>query len=348
MFVRDSWYVAGWSEQIGREPVGYIMLNEPVVLFRKKDSTPVALEDRCAHRRLPLSKGKVVGDHIECGYHGLVYGDTGACIHVPGQSPVPPYLKVRTHPVLDRHGCIWVWMGDPTRADPTAIPDLSSGHLGWGDKQRLHVKCHYQLISDNLGDLSHLAYVHAANVGNTALAEHGEIETTVSDNQVVIARWTLGRPPPPTYREVAGFNAPIDRWQISHFFAPSFFRLTFGAASAGRGRDALNHPNRWGFCIWQWSTPETERTSHYYWAGAPNFGPERDTRGAALYFPQQRIVVGEDIAIFEAQQTAIDLDPDAPVGRIMADAAVIAARDMVTRLVAAEKRKCDEHSRPNP
>ena len=166
MFLKNYWYVAAWDHEVGREPMGYIFLNEPVVLFRKQDGTPVALEDRCAHRRLQLSKGYLLNDTLVCGYHGLAYNAEGACMHVPGQEDVPRWARVRSYPVVERYKCIWIWMGDRERADEASIPDLSPADKpGWGDRNRLHVQCHYQLVSDNLGDLSHLAYVHSSNVG---------------------------------------------------------------------------------------------------------------------------------------------------------------------------------------
>jgi vanillate O-demethylase monooxygenase subunit len=338
MFLRNYWYVAAFDHEVGRNPAGYILLNEPVVLFRKRDGAPVALEDRCAHRRMPLSKGQVLGDRLVCGYHGLTYDCEGTCIHVPGQRQVPPF-KLKTYPVVERHKCIWIWMGDRARVDESLIPDFNwSTDPGWGDRERLRVDCHYQLISDNLGDLSHLAYVHSKNVGSTALAEFGEVETVVRGENVVVSRWTLNKPPPPAYVEAGGFTTNIDRWQISDFSPPSNFKLNFGAAPAGNGgREGREHRNRWGFKVNQWTTPETEKTTHYFWAIAPDFGPNRDTSTAPSYFKIQHAVVAEDVAIFEAQQRIIDLDPGAPIGIIDADSGVVAARQMVAQLLAKER-----------
>ena len=91
MFMRNCWYVAAWDDEIGGEtPLGRTLLGEPVVLFRAADGTAAALEDRCCHRHLPLSLGKVVGDNLQCGYHGLEFDTSGDCVLVPGQTQVPP------------------------------------------------------------------------------------------------------------------------------------------------------------------------------------------------------------------------------------------------------------------
>ena len=90
MFLRNAWYVAAWSGEVADAPLARTLLGEPVVLFRVEDGAPVALQDRCCHRQLPLSMGKVVGSEIQCGYHGLRFDAEGRCNHVPGQSAVPP------------------------------------------------------------------------------------------------------------------------------------------------------------------------------------------------------------------------------------------------------------------
>jgi len=83
MFLRNYWYVAAYDHEIGRCPLGRIILGEPIVFYRLEDGTPVALEDRCAHRHLPLSMGTLVGDVLQCHYHGLRYDKTGTCVRVP-------------------------------------------------------------------------------------------------------------------------------------------------------------------------------------------------------------------------------------------------------------------------
>ena len=132
MFLRNIWYCAAESKELGSEPLGRVFLNEPVALYRKADGAPVAFEDRCCHRRAPLSKGKVEGDALRCGYHGFLYDATGACIWTPGQTNVPPNASVRTYPLCERHGYIWIWMGAPARADvppaaATPFPTLLRG-----------------------------------------------------------------------------------------------------------------------------------------------------------------------------------------------------------------------------
>src|SRR5258708_1540613 len=124
MFLRNYWSVAAYDHEIGRRPLGRIILGEPIVFYRLEAGTPVALEDRCAHRHLPLSMGTLVGDVLQCHYHGLRYDKTGTCVRVPGQDTIPRSARVKSYPVVERYHWLWLWIGDPALADPHKIPDF--------------------------------------------------------------------------------------------------------------------------------------------------------------------------------------------------------------------------------
>ena len=104
MFLRNYWYVAASIPEIGRKPLRRIIMNEPVVFYRTEDGTPIALEDRCPHRRLPLSMGRLIeNDVLQCHYHGLRFDRTGACVRVPGQDMIPATARVKSYPVVERY-----------------------------------------------------------------------------------------------------------------------------------------------------------------------------------------------------------------------------------------------------
>src|SRR5277367_3309708 len=124
VFLRDHWYAAGFPDEVSRSLLDRKFIGEDVLLYRREDGSPVALDNRCAHRRLPLSLGRLVGDTVECGYHGLCYDANGVCIKIPGQTTVPD-VRLRTYPLVERHNYLWIWMGDPARADLDLIPDFS-------------------------------------------------------------------------------------------------------------------------------------------------------------------------------------------------------------------------------
>ena len=121
MYLRNSWYVAAWDHEVGAGLFPVRMLGEAIVLFRNTKGKVVALEDACPHRKLPLSMGRIKGDTVECGYHGLTFDSTGACTRVPGVEKIPHVACVRSYPVEERYGLLWVWMGEAAKADPTLI-----------------------------------------------------------------------------------------------------------------------------------------------------------------------------------------------------------------------------------
>src|SRR6185503_11457274 len=132
MFVRNAWYIGAAREELGSEPLGRLMLEDPIVIYRKADGAPVAMEDRCCHRRAPLSKGKVEGDQLRCGYHGFLHDSEGKCVWVPGTDRIPSGARVKGYPTVETHKWIWIWMGDPAKADPALVPDFRHTDMpGW-------------------------------------------------------------------------------------------------------------------------------------------------------------------------------------------------------------------------
>src|SRR5271156_4921817 len=113
MWVRNAWYVAAWSHELGAEQIlARTICNEPVVLYRKSDGTVAVLEDRCCHRFAPLSMGRREGDDLRCMYHGLKFAADGRCVEIPGQALIPPKAAVRSYPVAERGNWIWLWLGE--------------------------------------------------------------------------------------------------------------------------------------------------------------------------------------------------------------------------------------------
>lgn len=348
MFLRNRWYVAAWSHDVGTVPLARVMLGEPIVLYRTRDGAVIALEDRCPHRNLPLSAGRRIDDTIECGYHGLVFDHTGRCTHVPGQTEVPRWAAVRSYPVAERNRWVFVWFGDPAQADPALLPDH---HVHLTDPSWRAVigqsrpQCGYRLILDNLLDLSHLTYVHGSTTGNRALAEQATIDTEVEGDRVRVTRWMEDIPPAPAFQDYGGYDSNIDRWQVSLYMPPSYIYIVNGSDVAGRGLpapDRYDRHGKWGFKVYHMLTPETAVTTHQFWAVAAHVDwvpPAKfDT-----FAQQMRDVIVEDLLIYEAQQRAIDLDAGAidrdanPRGAIPADKGLLEMRRIIRRLHAREQ-----------
>ena len=166
--VRNCWYVAAWSTELpGEALISRTILGELIMLYRAGDGAVVGMEDRCCHRLAPLSLGERDGDAIRCMYHGFKFDRSGRCIEIPGQDMIPPKARVKTYPVLERGGWIWIWMGDATRADAALLPQaIGPDNPEWNMRySQLDYEANYQLINDNLTDFSHLAYVHRNSFG---------------------------------------------------------------------------------------------------------------------------------------------------------------------------------------
>jgi phenylpropionate dioxygenase-like ring-hydroxylating dioxygenase large terminal subunit len=302
-----------------------VLLDEPVVLFRKENGEAVALEDRCCHRHLPLSMGKVEGDELRCGYHGLKFDAAGRCVEIPGQQSIPPQARVRAYPLVERYRWLWIWMGDPAYADPSLIPNWWwADHPQWAFTQpeQIHVKCNYQLVSDNVLDVTHLAYVHASSIGASSITEFpASVER--EERLVRLTRWIRDRPPPPLYRKAGGFPGNVDRWQIVEHQPPCFSVNFAGCKDAERRIDlmALSAP-----------TPETARTTHYFFGFVRNFGLD-DAETEAICSRDMVRVFREDIPVLEGQQRMLELKPGAPTVDIKVDAAPLAARRMLQAML---------------
>jgi vanillate O-demethylase monooxygenase subunit len=342
--------VAAWSEDVGDAPLARTILGEMLVIYRLADGTPVALEDRCPHRNLPLSEGNRLGDRLQCAYHGLEFEPDGTCCHVPGQDQVPPWAKVRAYPVVERSSWVFVWMGDAAAADPAKVPDYHwriddpEWHFATGQKL---VNAGYRLVLDNLLDLSHLSYVHASTTGNDAVAESAEIFTEVEDDFVRVTRWMEDIPPAPAFVYYTGKNDPIDRWQVSQYIVPSYIDINNGSTAAGEGLPQELRPaerGRWGFVVHHAMTPETETTTHQFWAvGGEKRLIDEDKR--STFDEAMDGVIIEDLVVYEAQQRAIDLDPDAigrdanPKGTLPIDEGLLAMRRIIRRLYGDEQKR---------
>lgn len=353
MFLRNSWYVAAWGEEIGRmKMLRRILLGEPVVFYRKTDGKPVALEDRCCHRHAPLSSGRVRGDNLECGYHGFTYDPSGACVRIPTQKTVPPNARVRSYPVLERHRLVWIWMGEPALADDRLIEDFHwLDDPAWRHRgERLELKGNYLLLVENLCDLTHLPFVHASSLAATAIApEQGIIETRREGNAVIVERWSENVLVSSYFRAIAGFprDALVDRWMHLVFTPPAFVRLDIGAALAGTGARAGDRSKGVTTRNLNAITPETGNTTHYFWAQAQNFGID-DPSIAELDFRMTHGAFLEDLKMIAGQQANTELDPDVPRVNVATDTGGVQARRVVEALIAAEHGGAPRRLEPVP
>jgi phenylpropionate dioxygenase-like ring-hydroxylating dioxygenase large terminal subunit len=338
MFLRNAWYAATWSHELKERPIGRTMLNDKIVLFRSTSGQPAALEDCCCHRAAPLSKGEVAGEYLVCGYHGLKYDVNGQCVEIPVQAHVPRGAKVRSYPVHEKWNVVWIWMGDPAKADTSSIPDMY-----WLDDPNwtptpgyLHLKCNYLFIVDNLLDITHITYVHK----NTLSGDPREAAVLPKPERlpdgVRVGRWMIDFNPPPLFAKAGNFEGKVDRWQFSTWKPPSIIYLDIGCAKTGTG--APEGDRSQGISIWSSHliTPETETSSHYMFCYARNFGVG-DQEMSKLLYEGSRAAFLEDVAMLEAVQVNRHEGSLEGLIDIGTDTAHLQARRLLNNMISAEQ-----------
>lgn len=341
-FPLNSWYASAWSAELGRELQPRTICNIPMVQYRRLDGAPVVLEDACWHRLLPLSMGKLEGDDVECGYHGLVFNASGKCIHMPdGQEP-PPRACVRTFPVIERHGLIWIWPGDAALADADKVPDLHwADHPDWAcEGSMLEFECDYRLVVDNLLDLTHEAYVHTASIGHKAITT-APFSVSKGDRHVSVERWMNGVDAPPFLakqlllaRELSSVPK-VDRWQLIRFEAPSTIVIDVGVAPVGTG--ALEGDRSSGISgrVINAITPSTAGKTYYFFAYARDFLIHDPELTAELKASNIKIF-SEDKEILERQQESMNLLAGRRLVDLKIDRGSVHARQLIKSMLNLE------------
>jgi phenylpropionate dioxygenase-like ring-hydroxylating dioxygenase large terminal subunit len=310
-FATNQWYVAAYSHEVGENLLGRIVLGEPIVLYRTGAGEPVALADRCVHRRYPLSLSRRDGDAIVCGYHGFTYEPGGACVYVPGQQRIPRTAKVRPYAVVEQDSFVWVWIGDRERADPATVPRAPwLADAGWTTVSGMEtVPARYALLVDNLLDLSHETYLHAGHIGTPEVAAT-PITTEVDDvaGIVYVNRRMKDVECPPFYARSTGIDGHIDRWQDIEYHPPCLYLLHSRIAPTGvepgpDGNDSGAYHVKVVYAI----TPETERSTHLMWAVARDFA-RRDEEVSAFLRQSNHTVVMQDVAALTELERVVAAD----------------------------------------
>lgn len=350
-FLRNTWYVAMWAEGLAAGTlVPRTLLNEPIVFFRDAAGVAHGLADSCPHRFAPLHRGtlseQVGATRLHCAYHGLAFSADGACIHNPHGKL--PKAGVRSYPMVERHSLLWIWMGDPARADaglipdfPMLDPDATDGGSPVQISQRDHLlmKASWDLITDNLLDLSHVSFLHEGILGNTDTVA-AEIDVD-RDGDRVTARRLMANVTVPglfdlLYRRDGG---RVDLWNDMRWDAPGCMRNDAGVTEPGGSR-----ADGTGIFGTHFLTPETEATTWYHFAAVrqkpiPAPAEIADDLRAQLSELRRIAFAEQDAPMIEAQQTRRDAAAAAGEKPMLLaiDKGPAAYRQVMDRLIAAEK-----------
>ncbi len=328
MFIKNGWYVAGWSQEIQQSPMAVQIAGEDIVLFRDQAGKIHAFEDRCAHRGVPLSRGRVTEHGLECGYHGVTFGAGGRCTHLPHQDNIPGSMCVRSFAVQEQDKIVWIWPGS-SQADVLKIPSFPY-HSTWTGRTGgiLTVKANYELFVENLMDLTHVGYLHPGTIGGDAQTHVDAIQDTVkTETGVKFTRWYMNVNPPPFYSAM-NFPGRINRWQEMEFISPGTVVLYSGGVDGSRGQDRsdITHGvhNRFLLAL----TPNNQNQCQVFYSVNRSHLPDVSPLTEKM-FKDITQVLTEDAEMVEAQHANLNKYPDRPLINIVSDAArVLAQRHM--------------------
>jgi phenylpropionate dioxygenase-like ring-hydroxylating dioxygenase large terminal subunit len=338
--VRNQWYVAAYGREVGRELFSRTICGESILFWRTEAGTVTAMSDRCVHRRFPLSESPshLVGDTVVCGYHGFTYGADGVCVAVPGQTRIPRTARLRAYPVVEQDSFVWVFIGDADKAESTRIPRAPwLDQEGWVTVSGMEpLAARASLLVDNLMDLSHETYLHGGYIGTPEVAET-PISTEVDDEAgiVSVSRHMDDAACPPFYAKSTGIDGRITRWQDIEFTPPCLYILHSRVAPVGvlpnpDGSD----PDGFHVEVVYAITPETEHSTHDFWAVARDFA--LDDAGVSDFLRESnRTVVLQDVVALDVLERVIAGEADGYQElSINIDTGGLAARRLINRMAA--------------
>ena len=333
-YLRNCWYAAGWADELDETPWMRVFLEEPVALFRDGQGQARAIGGRCPHRFAPLGDGKVIDGVLACPYHGLRFDGSGTCVFNPHQGEAPPKVAVPAYPLEERHGLLWIWMGDAAKADAAQIPDFGwLADPAWEAVRGATIaEGHYELYSDNILDLSHANFVHPALVADAfTLGERKFWQ----DGQRVFVRYVRSDDLiSPALAAVLGVTGrKQDFFGEVTWNAPATLLFDYRAGEPGTPVERMT-----ALLSLHAFTPETPDTTHYFWATARDFALgdaefSENLRGALAYaFEHEDLPIIRDSHRLLAGRDFWEMEPLVLSG----DGGGIRARRMLRKMIQAE------------
>lgn len=332
--LKNCWYVAAHSHEIEDANLARELLGVPVLLYRTEAGRPVAMSNICPHRFAPLDRGLRFGDTIECPYHGLRFDEGGTCVLNPHTDRLDKKMDLRAYSVAERHGFVWIWMGDED-ADPALIPDLSDFDDAEGVsvcRSYIDADYRYDILIDNLLDLSHADYLHKGSF-SSGPAEETKLDVIDGPlDTVVIKRLQLNFDAPPMFGDISG---KIDMLMQISWSPSQTVAFKAGFVPAGTSLQSFNVPS-----FYHIATPRNAEKTHYFMGmiryGAPDEEADRITAER-----QRGVIAREDGPMLEFVSKymngaeLMDLHPLV----LPVDAGALRVRRVMKRLLEREREQ---------
>jgi vanillate O-demethylase monooxygenase subunit len=355
VLVKNTWYVAGLAHEFpGQQLQGQVIAEQPLVIWRTTAGSVVAFDERCRHKRMPLSQGRLVnGGLLECAYHGLCYDATGQCVRVPSHPDghIPREARLQPFPVIEQDGLVWIWPGDPVKAATVRPPRIREiADPGWetADTGPMPVPANTLLLIENLLDITHFYPLHDGNIGDVENSRIPvEIEEGTSDGNAYVGttRSVRGYRQPPYLEDYLGYDL-VDRDHTHFMLSPAVTRVQMRVWPAGRHGDTSAER---GYVIVHTHTPVDR--GHHVWRLIINMpagqrsNSDRAKSAVERFMETFPAVIAEDRWALEKQQQMFNY-PDEGYFEVFLrpDAALRRARQILTRLERAERTS----EPPNP
>lgn len=337
MFLTNCWYALGWSEEFVSQPLERIICGVKLVLFRRADHSVATLSGVCPHRFASLARGKLLDSgNLQCPYHGLEFDSTGRCVHNP-HGALPSSVRLRSYITVERYGLAWLWWGKSEEANPALIPDFQC--LLDPRYRTIHgsIVTHgnYELVTDNLMDLSHVGFLHAGGLGGDSI-QRGKHEVFQSGTTVQSNRWCPNAPAPPVWKALMNnYDKNVDHWLDMRWDAPASMLLDVGVAPVGSDRrDGIT---QWGAHV---LTPQDENSTLYFWASARDFALDSEETDRQIRLAIEWAFGHEDKPMIEDVQRNMGARTFEEMKPLLLpfDKGSVFARRMLADLIAGQKQ----------
>jgi phenylpropionate dioxygenase-like ring-hydroxylating dioxygenase large terminal subunit len=345
----NCWYVAAVSSEVNRSLLARELLGQPVLLYRQESGTAVALTDICPHRAMPLSEGQLDGDKVVCGYHGFAFAPDGQCVRVPSQAHVPYGASVRSFPVREDPPVVWIWMGDPAKAEHAEPPRLPWLHdEDWYTFDgRWHVDVNYLALHDNSLDFTHLPYVHKELSPRGYVTIPPPLDIAVSEFSVSYSRTFPAGRLPQWQITATGLEPERDYGlrESGQFVSPALHVVHMDITvldPAHEGQSEYRRPWVRGF------TPENLYSTHVFYWVARNYRLDRPEVTEHLRAVHERLL-GEDKHVLETLQAhTARYGARTELTLVNADIAAVKAHEIVNTMLIRERAGGFNIRRPFP
>jgi vanillate O-demethylase monooxygenase subunit len=262
-YVENTWWCLGLSADFPKEKLtGHVICDRPLVAWRTKAGEVVVYDDRCAHKRFPLSRGRLMPDGtLECGYHGMRYDTSGKCVMIPSHptGPISPAAVMTAYPVMEQDGVIWIWPGDPNKThlrNPPRLPEVASDRYENNSIGPLEIQSNYFLLLENVIDITHFYPLHDGNIGDTGTSKitpefsEGEID---GYKWVRVLRRVQNYKQSPYYMDWFHYDV-VDRHNSQQILSPGCVRVDQRCWPAGQ--ELVDEVER-GYSLYHLITPVT-------------------------------------------------------------------------------------------